>query len=206
MRLFRSFAVAIVAPLLFSGCITGERPSFGSQADPAIEAVLSKLDTSIGPFTASYSLLTRFGNIVTPVTVAIQNESERSITFGDIRFLQSVGGFRTCTLSTGQCSITADDATISNLSVTHEFYGSAPAARIRQDVTTMVGPAIASVEQFVDQNATCVQLSFTSGTKKYCVLENGMLAFQDTPDLQITLTKLTDTIDVRLFNTSLAGQ
>ena len=33
-----------------------------------------------------------------------------------------------------------------------------------------------------------------------------MLAYQDTPDLQITLTKLTDTIDVKLFNTSLAGQ
>ena len=205
MRLFRSIAVAIVAPLLFSGCITGERPSFGSQADPAVEAELSRLNTSIGPFTANYSVLTRFGNFVTPVTVAIQKERERSITFGDVRFLQSLGGFRTCTLSTGQCSISADDATISNLSVTHEFYGAAPAARIRQDVTAMVGPAIASVEQYVDQSATCVQLSFTSGTKKYCVLENGMLAFQDTPDLQITITKLTDTIDVRLFNASLAG-
>ena len=205
MRLFRSLAVAIVAPLLFSGCITGERPSFGSQADPAIEAVLSKLDTSIGPFTASYSILTRFGNFVTPVTVAIQNESERSITFNDVRFLQSAAGYSTCTLSNGSCSLIVNDAAISNLAVTHDFYGASPAARIRQDVTTMVGPAINSSEVYAGQNATCVQISFTSGTKKYCVLDNGILAYQDTPDLQITLLNLTDAVDPKLFETSLPG-
>ncbi|MEI7617701.1 MAG: hypothetical protein WCK14_03695 [Actinomycetota bacterium] len=205
MRLSRFFAVAVVAPLVFSGCITGKRPSFGSQSDPAIAAVLSKLDTSIGPFTASYSILTRLGNITTPVTVAIQNPTERSITFNDIRFLQSTAGYSTCTLSNGSCSLVVDEASISNLAVTHDFYGASAAARIRQDATTMVGPAITSSETYAGQNATCVQLSFTSGTKKYCVLDNGMLAYQDTPDLQITLTKLTDAVDTKLFETSVAG-
>lgn len=203
MRLTRSVIVILLAPLLLSACFTGKRPSFGVQSDPAIAAVLSKLDVaSIGPFTATYSLLTRFGNITTPATVSMVNTTQRSVTIGGIRFLFGDAGPQTCTLATGACTAQTDDAQISNLSLTHDFYGSSPAARIRQDVKTMVGNAIASTEQIAGQTATCVQIPFTSGSKKYCTLDDGLLAFQDSPDLQITLTKVVDTADPLQFTSS----
>ena len=203
MRFTRSVAVVLVAPLLLTACFTGKRPSFGTQSDPAVAAVLSKLDVaSVGPFTATYSLLTRFGNLTTPATVSMSSPSTRSITIGAVRYLFGDSGPRTCSLATGECSAQADDAQVSNLSLTHDFYGASPAARIRQDVNTMVGNAIGSTEQIAGQTATCVQIPFTAGSKKYCTLDNGLLAFQDTPDLQITILTVVDTADPQLFTSS----
>ncbi len=202
MRRFRSVAVVLLTPLLLSACITGKRPSFGIQSDPAIAAVLSKLDVaSIGPFTATYSLLTRFGNVTTPASVSMVNPSQRSVTIGGIRYLFGDTGPQTCTLASGVCSAQTDDAQVSNLSLTHDFFGSSPAARIRQDATAMVGAAIPSTTQVAGQAATCVQIPVTGGSKKYCTLDNGLLAFQDTPDLLITLLTVVDTADPQQFTT-----
>jgi hypothetical protein len=203
MRLTRSIAVLLLAPLVLGACVTGKRPSFGVQSDPAIAAVLSKLDVaSIGPFTATYSLLTRFGNVTTPATVAMVNTTQRSVTIGGVRYLFGDAGPQTCALATGSCTAQTDDAQVSNLSLTHDFYGAAPAARIRQDAKTMVGNAIGSTEQIAGQTATCVQIPFTGGSKKYCTLDDGLLAFQDSPDLQITLLTVIDTTNPLLFTTS----
>lgn len=202
MRLTRFVAVVLLAPLVLGACY-GKRPSFGIQSDPAIAAVLSKLDVATtGPLTGKYSLLTRFGNITTPATVSVVNPAQRSITIGAVRFLFSSAGPQTCNLSTAACSAQTDDAQISNLSLTHDFYGAAPSARIRTDAKTMIGNAIASSEQIAGQTATCVQIPFTSGSKKYCTLDNGILAFQDSPDLQIKLLSVVDTADPLLFTST----
>jgi hypothetical protein len=64
-------AAPLVLLMLLTGCFTGERPSFttepfqpgSSSGDPAIDKVLAGLDAeNDGPFTADYTVLTKFGN------------------------------------------------------------------------------------------------------------------------------------------------
>jgi hypothetical protein len=94
------------------------------------------------------------------------------------------------------------DAKVSNLLVNHDFYAASPAVRLRQDAATMVSPALASTRDVAGQAATCVQVTFAAGTKTYCVLDNGLLAFQDTPDLRIDLTGFVAGADPQLFTSS----
>ena len=205
MRPIRLAVVALLAPVLLAACFTGERPTFSTgladSNDPAVAAVLTLLDAvPAAPLTATYSLLTKFGNVTTPASVAIAAPGERSITIGTIRFLLQAAGPHTCDLTVGRCSSTVDDAQVSDKSLTHDFYAASAASRLRQDSTTMVRPGLASTRLILDQTATCVEVAFTSGTKIYCALDNGLLAYQDTPDLQITMLALTGTTDPAVFN------
>ena len=201
----------MTASILLTGCFTGKRGHLAAAAnpisDPAITAVLSKLEAPTATqYTATYSLLTKFGQITTPATVAQNSPTARSITIGDVRFVTADSGGQTCVLSTGVCAPTLDDARVSNLSLTHDFYQAAPAVRMRQDAATMVHAAVASSKQIAGQAATCVQISFAAGNKTYCVLDNGLLALQDTPDLRIDLLSFNGAADATLFTgTTVAG-
>ena len=209
MRSVRLLVAALVAPVVLTGCLTGQRAHFAPDAaqvsDPAITAVLAKLEAAnTGQFTATYSLLTKFGDVTTQATVAQTSPVAKSITVGTVRFLTLDISNQTCELTTSTCVDSFDDAQISNLSFSHDFYAVSPAARIRQDATTMVGPAIGSTQQIAGQSATCVQVSFAGAgnNKKYCALDSGLLALQDTPDLRIELLGLTTGADQSLFTTS----
>ena len=70
----------------------------------------------------------------------------------------------------------------------------------------MVSAAVGSTKQIAGQTATCVQISFAAGNKTYCVLDSGLIAEQDTPDLRIDLLSLTGAADETLFTaTTIAG-
>lgn len=224
---------ALAASILLTGCFTGERPSFAPEKatvqDPAIAAVLDRLDAAEATqYTAEYRILTKVtgqatptsadiasggttttapaGGSTTPAVVTRSSATAISITIGSIRFIDDAGSQKTCDLVAGACQPLLDDATVSNLLVNHDFYAAAPAARLRQDANTMVSAAIASTREIAGQTATCVQVSFVDGSKVYCAFDNGLLAFQDTPDLQIDLVAYTAGSDPAQFSeTTVAG-
>ncbi len=212
MRLTRSIPRLLVSILLGSAllgaCQTGPRPTLGTVptevTDPGVKAVLSKLEaTTIDPLTATYSLLTKFGNTTASAAVAIAAPTKRSVTIGDVRFILSSSGSQTCRLASGQCTNTIDDALVSDKSLTHDFYQVSVAARLRQDAAMMAGVGLASTREIAGQTATCVEVPFTGGNKKiYCALDNGILAFQDTPDLAITLLTVAGAPDETYFAVS----
>ena len=148
--------------LLLSSCFTGKRPSasddpfppYSSSGNPAIDQVLASLDSiNSGPYTAGYSVLTRFGNADHVATVAIDG-SRRSVTVGDVRFLTVNDSSRTCLLNTTQpCSESIDAARISDTQITPNFYAADAAKRLRRDATSMVGPPLSHVETIAGQAA-----------------------------------------------------
>ena len=208
MRAVRGLALVLVTSVVLAGCFTGPRAHFaepaGSVDDPAIAAVIAKLETlPTGAFTATYEILTKFGDVTTQASVSSNGLSESSVTIGSVRFIFQASGAQTCQLSTGTCTPTTDDALVSDKSLTHEFYAVSPAARMRQDALVATAVAIASTATYGAQTATCVQIDFTGGNlKKYCALDNGLLAFQDTPDLRITLLSIAPSADPSLFTTT----
>lgn len=213
----RVVALVAILAVVLTGCFTGERgrltPSTTTLStqtavsDPAISAVLAKLDTATeNAYTATYSILLRFGAVTTASTVAQTNAQTRSITIGTVRYLDQAGVQQTCNLTTAVCTDGFDDSQISNAVPSHDFYRTAAAARLRQDAATMTSAGIASTREIAGRSATCVQVTFAQGTKSYCVLDSGLLAYQDTPDVQIDLSAIADVADAALFTpTTVAG-
>ena len=208
-------AAITVAAVFLTACFTGRRAHFAESADaaatavsdPAIQAVLAKLSTAnTEQFTASYNVITKFGNLTTTATVAQSAPGTTSVTIGHVRFLTQQAGSQTCELTTGACVTGIEDQQISDTQLTHDFYGSSASLRLRQDVNTMVSAAVASSKEIAGQNATCAEVFFAAGSKTYCVLDNGLVAQQDTPDLRIDLTSFTAGADTALFtSTTIAG-
>ncbi len=208
MRSARSLVVVVAASILLTACFTGKRGHFaettavpGAVSDPAIQAVIAKLETANAEqYTATYDVITKFGNTTVSATIAQTGPTDRSITIGHVRFLDQQAGAQTCELTTGECVTGLQDQQISDTQLTHDFYAASPVLRLRHDVDTMVSAAVGFTKQIAGQNATCVQTFFAAGSKTYCALDNGLLAQQDTPDLRIDLTGLAAGADAELFS------
>jgi hypothetical protein len=206
---FRAGALALF--IVLSGCFTGQRPSVttdpfpsGSPAgDPSIDQVLAQLDViNPGPYTADYTVLTKFGNITRPATVAVA-PSRRSVTVGNVRFLTTNGSSQTCILDkTDPCSSTLDPARISDTQITPDFYAVDAAKRLRRSAVARIGTPIASVETIAGQSATCVDVPVPGGVSVYCVLANGPLARLDDGAVAINLTQFAPAVDETLFATT----
>ena len=204
----RAAAVCRVA-LALAGCITGPRPSFDDDepartdtGDPAVDAVLDRLE-AVAPeqFTATYELLTRLGGLESTATVVQADNSRRSITINDVRYLNGSGTASTCNLTSGECEASINDARVSNVQVTHEFYGSSFAQRLRVDASRRIGDTEGYEITQADRPALCVDVPVSGGTKSYCAFEKGPLARYDGADLFIQATTLTDVPDETAFST-----
>ncbi|MET0146648.1 MAG: hypothetical protein ABW328_17945 [Ilumatobacteraceae bacterium] len=198
-----SLAASVLATLALTGCFTGERPhlaeSAASTGDPAVDAVLTLLDTSrTATFSADYTVLTRFGGLESPASV-VQAGDRRSITVGPIRFIFDGSSTATCQLETGACTETIDAGMISNTQLAPDFYGSSAAARLRRDAAARVGPTTARVETIGGQPATCVTLPIAETTTTYCALSDGVLARLDGADVVIELTAHSASADESKF-------
>ena len=109
----------------------------------------------------------------------------------------------TCNLTTAECEATINDARVSDVSVTHEFYGKSFAQRLRVDAGRRVGdPQSYSITQ-AGQQALCVDVPVVGGTNSYCALSNGVLARYDGNDLFIEMTAYSEFADETAFETSL---
>ncbi len=192
--------VALTAVL--SACFTGERPKLAEGAattgDAAADAVLSHLDATGGrPFTADYTVVTKFGSITTSATVVQAGPARRAITIGRTRFLINGSDTATCDLDASTCSDSIDLQRISNLQLTADFYAASAAARLRRDTELRAGPTRASTESIAGQAATCVVIPVTGGRSTYCALDSGPLARYDGADLSIELTDYSRRADER---------
>jgi hypothetical protein len=209
-RLLAAFGLLIV----LSGCFTGKRPSASSDpfptgsltGDPAIDQVLAQFDlNNVGPYTADYTVLTKFGNATTPATVAVDH-ARRSVTVGAVRFLTVDNASQTCLLDTNQpCSSSLDPARISNTQITPDFYAVDAAKRLRRDASAVIGSPVSHVEAIAGQSATCVDVPLPGGTAVFCVLAGGPLARLDDASVHIELTKFTPAVDTPSFATSRTG-
>lgn len=202
-------AVALVAALVVAGCATGPRPSFdadeparGETGDAAVDAVLDRLD-AVAPrqFTARYEILTRLGGLESTATVVQADNSRRSVTINDVRFLNGAGTASTCDVTTGECEASINDARVSNVQVTHEFYASSSAQRLRVDANRRIGDTSGYEITQADRQALCVDVPVSGGIKSYCAFENGPLARYDGADLFIQAVSLDDAADETAFGT-----
>ena len=200
--------------ILLSGCFTGKRPSVVSDpfpagkstGDPAIDQVLDQLDmNNVGPYTAEYTVLTKFGNVTRPAVVAIDHD-RRSVTVGQVRFLTINNAPQTCLLDTKDaCSSSIDPARISDTQITPDFYGVDAARRLRRDAIGVIGASVSHVESIAGQSATCVDVPLPGGTSVFCVFAGGPLARLDDASVAIELTKFTPAVDEAAFATAKSG-
>jgi hypothetical protein len=206
----RHLVVATIAALALSACATGQRPSFDADeptqqatGDPAIDAVLERLDrVALEQFTADYTVLTRLGGKESTATVVQADNSRRSITINDVRFIDGSGAVATCNLLTDECEAVINDARVSDVQITHDFYGSSFARRLRVDAGRSLSPARGYADTIAGQPATCADVAVSGGTKVYCALDSGPLARYDGNDVVIQLVASTPTPDETKFATS----
>jgi hypothetical protein len=205
-----ALAALVLAAMTLSACATGQRPSFDADqplveptGDPAVDAVLDRLDAvRIAQFTADYTILTRLGGLQSTASVVQADNSRRSITINDIRFLDGSGNVATCNLSTAECEAVINDARVSDVQMTHDFYASSAARRLRVDESRKLTAATGYVATIAGQSATCADVPVSGGTKSYCALDSGVLAKYDGNDLLIELITVTDVPDEAKFATS----
>jgi FlaG/FlaF family flagellin (archaellin) len=194
----RAVLAIALAALLLAGCFTGPRPYFGDTnafppgsltGDTAIDGVLKLFDAvGTGPATATYSVLTKFGNTTHPATIVL-TPGKRAITIGNIRYIQTETTANTCTQdNSAPCVKGFDPQRISDIGITVDFYAADTAKRLRRDAQAKLGPAIASQTTVAGQPASCVDVTVPGGVATYCALGNGMLAKLDDGDVQIVLT------------------
>jgi FlaG/FlaF family flagellin (archaellin) len=206
----RRAALALtLCTLLLAGCFTGKRPYFSdtetfppgsSSGDPAIDAVLARLDNpTTGPATAAYNVLTKYGNTTTPALLAL-SPGKRSITVGNTRFIQTETTAVTCTEDRSiPCVDGFDPQRISDTLVTVDFYAADTAKRLRRDASAKLGPAVGHEDVIAGQQATCVDVPVVGGTAVYCAVASGLLAKLDDGDVAITLTLYGDSVDAAAF-------
>lgn len=197
--------------VLLSGCFTGVRPSSTTEpfparstsGDAAVDKVLAQLDaTNDGPYTADYSVLTKFGNTTRLASVAA-GVGRRSVTVGNVRFITSEGASQTCILDKRDpCSSNIEPARISDTQITPDFYATDSAKRLRRSATGRIGSTIAHTAQIAGESATCVDVPVTGGVSTFCALTNGPLARLDDGAVTIELTQYTPAVDESLFATT----
>ncbi len=200
--------VLAAGALLLSACFTGPRPHFdddpfpagATTGDAAIDAVLAKLDAATtGPATAAYSVLTKFGNFTNQAAVVLDAGS-RSVTIGNVRYVQTSAGEETCSVDGTIACITGLDASrVSDIGVTVDFYAKEAATRLRRDARALIAPTTAHVETIADQPATCVDVPLAGGVAVYCALDTGLVARLDDGDVAVNLTSFTTAIDPALL-------
>jgi hypothetical protein len=205
----RLLPLTLLVGLLLAACGTGERPYFTDQTayptgqetgDPAIDAVLRLLDgATTGPATATYDVLTKFGNTTHPAIVVL-DPGKRSITIGNVHYIQTESIAVTCFEDGSEPCINGfDKQKVSDTGVTYDFYATEAATRLRRDADAKIGPAEATTATLAGQQATCVDLPLPGGTAVYCALDNGLLAKLDDGDVLVTMTLFGETVDPNNF-------
>ncbi|NND75027.1 MAG: hypothetical protein HKN44_08475 [Ilumatobacter sp.] len=201
--------VMIVLGIALAGCFTGARPGFEDSAGRdltgrrEIDAVLVRLDAApLARFTAEYDILTRLGDRQSTAVVVQADNSRRSITINDVRYLFDEATVATCRLDEGTCvAQITPEATYGELFVDHDFYAATPATRLRNDARSRIGEPVASEIVQAGQTALCVDIPVSGGTTRYCALQTGVLAVYEGNDLEITLTRFLPEPDDALFGT-----
>lgn len=188
--------------LVLTACQTGERPSLRSEptqgaaeTDLAISAVLDRLSRAeVTTFTAVYSITPSSTGLPTSATVR-QSGAQRRVTIGDIDYVIDSSASRTCDNATDTCVDIIDEAQISNLNITHRFWGSSFSDRLKLDASRNLTNAVAHNETIAGQSAVCADVTVVGGTVVYCALDAGILARYFGADVSIELTSYSPQVD-----------
>ena len=193
-----------LAAVLLTGCLTGKRPHFNGEllpsraptGDTSIDAVLQKFDAATkGPATASYSVLTKYGNVTSTAAVVLDAGS-RSVTIGNVRYVETPTGALTCAEGNSvSCTSGLDATRVSNIGVTIDFYSGEAATRLRRDAQAVLAPTTSHVEMIADQSALCVDVPLAGGVAVYCALDSGLVARLDDGDVAVNLTAFSAAAD-----------
>ncbi len=183
--------------MLLAGCAVGERPTLEQPTefdDGAAEPVAELLDRAgTARFDATYRITPTSAVESTDARVTRTPDRAR-IEIGDVVFETEGGTTTTCT--DGNCDEFANDARISDLGITHNFWGPAFRQRLLTDSSRRVGPTTGSFTQIAGRPATCVTIQVPSsldavGSVVYCALDDGVLARYQGADVSIELTSIT---------------
>ncbi len=196
---------AVVAAAVLAGCFTGERPTLVAAPtdavdDPAVAAVVERLDRAESTtFSATYDIIPSTTGETTEAVI-VATDGRQRMRIGDIDYVIDGGVSRTCDLVVGECVDLLDDARISDLNITHEFWGDAFAARLRLDGSRRVGFSAGRVETIAGQTAACVDVPVpgvqaVSAAVTYCALDAGVLARYFGADVSIELTSFSFSAD-----------
>lgn len=194
-------ATTLVVVGLASGCITGQRPTLREPVvvdDPAAQTVLDRLGTvGTTEFSATYEVTPTSGGETATARV-VQGGGRLRVTVGTVDYVVDADGVRTCG-ATG-CVDELDDARISNLNITHRFWGDAFATRLARDAARRIGFSTATDDTIAGAPAACVDLTLPAsgdrtGTVRYCALDAGPLARYVGADVVIEMVEFSPVID-----------
>ena len=203
----RAVSLTVFGAVTLTSCFTGQRPSFDpdqptreATGSNEIDAVLARLDSVTGSRgTAEYEISGASGDSE-HATVVLAGGGRTSITVGDTRYIIEAGEGITCNLATAECEASINDAHISNLQLTHDFYAPAFAQRLRVDAARRIQNPTGFTETLGGKEALCVRVPVTGGEKIYCALESGLLGRYDGPDTTIELVKFRRRPDTSQFD------
>ena len=168
IRVMRIRAATISLLLVVAGCFTGERPSFTTEPFPAgrrraatrrsTRCSTSSMPSTTGPYTADYTVLTKFGNTTTPGQrvaggiAPIGHRRRRAVPHRRRRIADVPAR------QADPCSSSIDPARISDTQITPDFYAADAAKRLRRSAVDRIGTPVAHVDQIAGQSATCVDV------------------------------------------------
>ena len=213
-RSVKFLVIASISALVLGGCFTGERPTLMPNetvppvSDTAIQEVVAILDsTPASSFTITYEVVTKFGNLFTAATLAVDPSFGTSITIAEVRYIYSADGTTlTCSTITAECAPGIDESRVSDRQLVSTIFKRATIERMQQDARVAVGSAVASNEVIVENNATCsaipvVDSNGATQSKTYCAFTDlGVVASLDTADLAITALSFTATTSADQFS------
>ena len=180
-----------------SGCFTGQRPTLVERPtidDPAVQAVLDRLSVADdAEFSATYAITPTLTGAATTATVS-RSDSATLISIGSVEYVIEGPSTRTCTLDEQVCVDFLDDARVSDLNITHRFWGDAFRTRLEIDAGRRIGFSSPSDETIADWPAACVDIPVPSATEqagvlRYCALDEGPLARYIGADVSIELVE-----------------
>jgi hypothetical protein len=177
-------------------------------ADPVWAAFVERLARApTAVFTATYDITPTSTSETTTATV-VQSGQARRVTIGNIEFVRDADGARTCETGNVGCVQGFDEARVSNLNITSEFWGRSSQTRLGLNAARAVGPPSGSTETIGGQAATCASIPLQSSVAigdsavqslTYCAIDAGVLARYNGADVVIELTSFTNTVDEALL-------
>ncbi len=182
--------------IALTGCFTGERPTLVSEVpidDAAAQAVLDRLALAGSVnFIATYDITPSLTGATTQATV-VQQDGRRRITIGNVEFSTDGNVSQTCVNNGEDCTDFLDDARVSDLNITHDFWGSSFGSRLELDASRRIGPSANLNTNIAGQPTVCVDVIVPSvatatGTVTYCGLDAGVLGRYFGADVSIELT------------------
>lgn len=196
--------VALASMVVLGACATGERPILvappSTVADAVSAAVLERLDRGEhATFTATYDITPTSTGTTTTATVVQSGEQGRTV-IGTVEYRRSGTTARTCYAGDIDCVDGFDETRVSDLNITHEFWGRSAAARLAVEVGRSVGDTTGRTETIAGVSAACADVVVPAGqggagTVVYCATDAGLLARYTGADVRIELTSFSPSVD-----------